>query len=160
MAGRLAGKIAVITGGGSGIGRACAVRFAMEGAKVCVADLDVNEHEVVPPWEPTHGWLSVEARMGSGAIIVLHPAREDTAAIRRGVVRPPVRPLPQRRLDEPLRFAVRAGRVGAGPAMAHAQRATGGPKAPGPIGRAVVGQDPAHADAVGPKPAQRAPQKA
>ena len=40
MAGRLAGKIAVITGGGSGIGRACAVRFAMEGATVCVADLD------------------------------------------------------------------------------------------------------------------------
>ena len=40
MAGRLAGKIAVITGGGSGIGRACAVRFAIEGAKVCVADLD------------------------------------------------------------------------------------------------------------------------
>src|SRR5712664_4122165 len=100
------------------------------------------------------------ATTGSGAIIVLHPAREDTAAIRRGVVRPPVRPLTQRRLDEPLRFAVRAGRVGAGPAMAHAQRATGGPKAPGPIGRAVVGQDPAHADAVGPKPAQRAPQKA
>ena len=40
MAGLLAGKIAVITGGGSGIGRACAVRFALEGAKVCVADLD------------------------------------------------------------------------------------------------------------------------
>ncbi|HTI56690.1 MAG TPA: SDR family NAD(P)-dependent oxidoreductase [Verrucomicrobiae bacterium] len=40
MAGRLAGKIAVITGGGSGIGRACALRFAQEGAKVCVADRD------------------------------------------------------------------------------------------------------------------------
>jgi NAD(P)-dependent dehydrogenase (short-subunit alcohol dehydrogenase family) len=40
MAGRLAGKIAVITGGGSGIGRACALRFAAEGAKVCVADVD------------------------------------------------------------------------------------------------------------------------
>lgn len=40
MAGRLAGKSAVITGGGSGIGRACALRFAAEGAKVCVADLD------------------------------------------------------------------------------------------------------------------------
>src|SRR5262245_20589789 len=38
MAGRLAGKIALITGGGSGIGRACAVRFADEGANVCVAD--------------------------------------------------------------------------------------------------------------------------
>ncbi len=41
MAGRLEGKIALITGGGSGIGRACALRFAAEGAKVCVADLDL-----------------------------------------------------------------------------------------------------------------------
>src|SRR5262245_44501659 len=41
MAARLAGKIAVITGGGSGIGRACALRFVEEGAKVCVADLDL-----------------------------------------------------------------------------------------------------------------------
>ncbi len=40
MPGRLADKIAVITGGGSGIGRACALRFAGEGAKVCVADLE------------------------------------------------------------------------------------------------------------------------
>ena len=41
MAGRLADRIALITGGGSGIGRACALRFAAEGAKVCVADLDL-----------------------------------------------------------------------------------------------------------------------
>ena len=41
MAGRLADKAALITGGGSGIGRACAVRFAVEGANVCVADLDL-----------------------------------------------------------------------------------------------------------------------
>ncbi len=41
MTGRLADKVAVITGGGSGIGRACALRFAAEGAKVCVADLDL-----------------------------------------------------------------------------------------------------------------------
>ena len=41
MAGRLEGKVALITGGGSGIGRACAVRFAKEGANVCVADLDL-----------------------------------------------------------------------------------------------------------------------
>ena len=45
MPGRLEGKIAVITGGGSGIGRACALRFASEGASVCVADLDKNAAE-------------------------------------------------------------------------------------------------------------------
>ncbi|MFD2639337.1 SDR family NAD(P)-dependent oxidoreductase [Piscibacillus salipiscarius] len=41
---RLINKVAIITGGGGGIGRATAIRFAQEGAKVLVAD--VNEEEV------------------------------------------------------------------------------------------------------------------
>lgn len=39
MGGRLASRVAVITGGGSGIGREAAVRFAAEGAAVAVLDL-------------------------------------------------------------------------------------------------------------------------
>ena len=39
MAGRLAGRIALITGAASGIGRAAAERFAEEGAAVVVADV-------------------------------------------------------------------------------------------------------------------------
>src|SRR5215203_3904218 len=38
--GRLDGKVAVITGGASGLGEATVERFAQEGARVVVADLD------------------------------------------------------------------------------------------------------------------------
>jgi NAD(P)-dependent dehydrogenase (short-subunit alcohol dehydrogenase family) len=37
--GRLEGKVALVTGAGSGIGRETAMRFAQEGARVCTADL-------------------------------------------------------------------------------------------------------------------------
>ena len=42
MAGYLEGKAVVITGGGGGIGRACALACAEEGAKVVVADIGVG----------------------------------------------------------------------------------------------------------------------
>ncbi len=48
MAGRLADKVALITGAGGGQGRAAAVLFAQEGAKVVVTDIKVEGgHETV-----------------------------------------------------------------------------------------------------------------
>jgi NAD(P)-dependent dehydrogenase (short-subunit alcohol dehydrogenase family) len=38
--GRLSGKVAIITGAASGMGRATAIRFAGEGAKIVIADLN------------------------------------------------------------------------------------------------------------------------
>ena len=47
-AGRVAGKVAIVTGGASGIGRSCATRLAEEGAAVMVTDIDDDAgHETV-----------------------------------------------------------------------------------------------------------------
>jgi len=45
MAGRLEGRVAIVTGAGSGIGRGIARRFAREGAAVLVAEIDVRSGE-------------------------------------------------------------------------------------------------------------------
>ena len=45
MGARLDGKVAVVTGGASGIGRACADRFVAEGATVVLGD--INEQAAV-----------------------------------------------------------------------------------------------------------------
>jgi NAD(P)-dependent dehydrogenase (short-subunit alcohol dehydrogenase family) len=56
-AGKLEGKVALITGGDSGIGRSVAVHYAKEGADVCIAYL--NEHGDA---EETQRWVEKEGR--------------------------------------------------------------------------------------------------
>ena len=45
VSGRVAGKRAIVTGAGSGIGRATAARLAREGARVALLDIDLEAAE-------------------------------------------------------------------------------------------------------------------
>jgi len=63
--GRVEGKVAVVTGGGTGIGRAAAMRLAEEGAIVTVAEMDEETGR------------EVTAEIGGQSIFVQHDVREE-----------------------------------------------------------------------------------
>ena len=73
--GRLAGRAAIVTGAGNGIGRAVAERFAREGARVTVAEI-----------EPGSGAACAEAiRAAGGEAIFVETDTGDAASARRMV---------------------------------------------------------------------------
>jgi NAD(P)-dependent dehydrogenase (short-subunit alcohol dehydrogenase family) len=66
---RLKGKVACITGAGSGIGRASALRFASEGAKVLVTDLRNDTAQAVA--------AEIEAAGGTAQALAVDVGAED-----------------------------------------------------------------------------------
>jgi len=62
MAGRLAGKVAIVTGGGHGIGKVYALGLAGEGAKVVVAEIDAIAAEAVAADLKRRGFEAIAVR--------------------------------------------------------------------------------------------------
>jgi NAD(P)-dependent dehydrogenase (short-subunit alcohol dehydrogenase family) len=71
---RLAGKTAVITGAGSGLGRATAELFSREGARVVLGDISGQERDVADQIGPTAVAVSVDVTQRDQVEALIHTA--------------------------------------------------------------------------------------
>jgi NAD(P)-dependent dehydrogenase (short-subunit alcohol dehydrogenase family) len=76
VGGRLNGRVTIVTGGSSGIGRASALRFAEEGASVVIADVRDDPREVdIGEWD-SHFALNVRGTFLCAQAALRHMAKE------------------------------------------------------------------------------------
>jgi hypothetical protein len=90
--------------------------------------------------------------MGASVVVVVQPDRQLAAPVGGGAVGHGIGPVLEHGLDEALGLAVGLGRVGPGPQVAQAERLAGLAEEMAAVAGAVVGHDPAHADAVAGEP--------
>src|SRR4029079_9878175 len=117
-----------------------------------VARLAVNCQEVVRGHQVTHVRSTVKRAVTTLPIVVVQPGGQRLGALSGAGIGAAVRPLAQQGLDKPLGLAVGARGIGPRTEVAHARAATEAPETRPDIAGAVVGQHPAHADAVAAKP--------
>lgn len=90
IAGRFAGKNVIVTGAGSGIGRAVALRIAREGGSVVAADWDGGRLEALAAEHPDLGFVTVQGDISSqedvDRIVAASGGRVDSLANVAGVM--------------------------------------------------------------------------
>ncbi|HWV60460.1 MAG TPA: SDR family NAD(P)-dependent oxidoreductase, partial [Sphingopyxis sp.] len=82
--GALDGKVAIITGAGSGIGRASALRFAAEGAKLVIGDKTAAVHETAKLVKDAGGEvvaLEIDAGVEADVASLVAAAKENFGAL-------------------------------------------------------------------------------
>ena len=80
---RLKDKVAIITGAGQGIGRACAAAFAREGARIVIADRNADQGEAVAAHISDQGGEAIFVQVD-----VAQPAQVAPNAVPRASMKP------------------------------------------------------------------------